>query len=348
MVMKPINIGIAGFAHGHVSTYCAKIAEFEDAKVTCGWDHDTARLQSCAEKFGLKQYHDLADLLADSSIDAVIVGSETNRHVGIIEAVCAAGKNILCQKPMAMNAAECDRIIKAVNQSGVHFEMAFQMRCDPSNLQIKKWIDEGAIGNISSLRRRHCINFLWNPAVKESWHVDAAQNVGMFFDDAVHAADFLYWILEKPVSVMAEIDNTLTNVAPDDTGIAIYRWPRAMGVLFNSSITLAGENTTEIYGSEGTIIQNFDDQVSTANPTGDGAALKLFRKSTGQWEKVLLEIPASQGERIAAVPRGWIDRLKNNQSPLANAVDGKVSIVMCEAAYESVRSGSRIELEKYF
>jgi predicted dehydrogenase len=346
-MMKPINIGIAGFAHGHVSTYCAKIAEFEDANVIAGWDHDAARLQNGAEKFGLKQYQNLADLLADSSINTIIVGSETNRHANIIEAACAAGKNILCQKPMAMNAAECDRIIKAVEKSGVHFEVAFQMRCDPMNLQIKKWIDEGAIGNISSLRRRHCINFLWNPAVKDSWHVDAAQNVGMFFDDAVHAADFLYWILGTPESVMAEIDNTLTDVAPDDTGIAIYRWAKAMGVLFNSSITLAGENTCEIYGSEGTIIQNYGDQVSTAHANGE-APLKLFRKSTGQWEKVLLPVPATQGERIAAVPRGWIDRLKNNQLPLANAEDGKVSIAMCEAAYESARSGRRIELEKYF
>ena len=342
--MKQITIGVAGFAHGHVSTYCAKIAQFEDAKVICGWDHDAARLQSCAERFSLKQYHNLADLLADSSIDAIMVGSETNRHADIIEAACAAGKNILCQKPMAMNVAECDQIIQAVERSGVHFEMAFQMRCDPMNIQIKKWIDEGTIGNVSSLRRRHSINFLWNPAVKESWHVDAAQNIGMFFDDAVHAADFLYWLMGKPKSVMAEIDNTLTNVAPDDTGIAIYRWENAMGVLFNSSITLAGENTCEIYGSEGTIIQNYGDQVSTAHaPTGE-APLKLFRKSTGEWEKVLLPVPASQGERIAAVPRGWIDRLKNNKPPLANAEDGKVSIAMCEAAYESARSGKRIYL----
>ncbi|MEO6907654.1 MAG: Gfo/Idh/MocA family oxidoreductase [Abditibacteriaceae bacterium] len=347
--MKHITIGIAGFAHGHVSTYCTKISEFEDAKVTCAWDHDDARLQNRAEAFGLKQYKNLADLLADSSIDAIIVGSETNRHADIIEAVCAAGRNILCQKPMAMNAVECDRVIKAVEDSGVHFEMAFQMRCDPMNLQIKKWIDEGALGNIGSLRRRHCINFLWDPSVKNSWHVDGAQNVGMFFDDAVHAADFLYWIMGKPVSVMAEIDNILTDVAPDDTGIAIYRWQDGpMGVLFNSSITLASENTCEIYGSEGTIIQNYGDQVSTAHAPVGEAPLKLFRKSTGEWEKVHFEVPASQGERIADVPRGWIDRLKNNQPPIANAVDGKVSIAMCQAAYESAQSGSRIDIGKYF
>ena len=89
----------------------------------------------------------------------------------------------------------------------------------------------------------------------------------MFFDDAVHAADFLYWLMGKPSSVMAEIDNMLTDVAPDDSGMAIYRWDngkrRRMGALLNSSVTLAGENTCEVYGDEGVIIQNYDDLVST-------------------------------------------------------------------------------------
>src|SRR5438094_613951 len=84
-----------------------------------------------------------------------------------------------------------------------------------------------------------------------------AENVGMFFDDAVHAADFLYWLLGAPVSVMAEIDNVLTDVAPDDTGMAIYRYADgAFGLIYNSSVTLAGENTTEVYGDQGVLIQN--------------------------------------------------------------------------------------------
>lgn len=67
----------------------------------------------------------------------------------------------------------------------------------------------------------------------------------MFMDDASHATDFIHWLLGRPTSVMAEIGNTLTSVAPDDTGVAIYRFPGgAMAELLNSSVTLAGENTT--------------------------------------------------------------------------------------------------------
>lgn len=292
---------------------------------------------------------DMDALLARDDIDAVIITSETNRHAELVEAACAAGKHILCQKPMATTLADCDRIIAAVETSGVHFQMAFQMRCDPLNQQIKRWVDAGELGRIGALRRRHCINFLFNPNVATgatAWHVNPIANVGMFFDDAVHAADFFYWLLGKPVSVMAEIDNVLTTVAPDDTGIAVYRWPDgAMGALFNSSVTLAGENTTEIYGDAGVIIQNYDDGVSVAHAPPGASALKLFRKSTGAWETFDHPLPASHGERIAAVPRPWLDSLRNGTPSTVTARDGKVSVEMCLAAYESAREGRRILLD---
>ena len=213
---------------------------------------------------------------------------------------------------------------------------------------LKKWIEEGAVGRIGSLRRRHCINFLFNPTIAtgpSAWHIDPIANIGMFFDDAVHAADFLYWLLGKPVSVMAEIDNILTTVAPDDTGIALYRWESGtMGVLFNSSVTLAGENTCEIYGDEGVIIQNYDDGVSVGHAPENAVALKLFRKSTGKWEHFEFALPANHGERLAAIPRPFLDNLKAGNPPSITARDGRVSAQMCLAAYESAREGRRVAL----
>jgi predicted dehydrogenase len=247
---------------------------------------------------------------------------------------------------MATTLEDCDRIIAAIEKSGVHFQMAFQMRCDPLNQKIKEWVESGAVGRVGALRRRHCINFLFNPGLPTSptaWHIDPVQNVGMFFDDAVHAADFMYWLLGKPTSVMAEIDNVLTDVAPDDTGIALYRWQSGtMGVLFNSSVTLAGENTTEIYGDEGTIIQNWDDGVSTPHAPLGVAPLKLWRKSTGAWEEFHFDLPKTHYERLKAVPRPWIDNLKNGAPPDVSARDGKISVEMCLAAYQSAREGKRI------
>jgi predicted dehydrogenase len=348
--MKPLGIGILSFAHGHAHAYATRMRTFDDVRLVAAWDDNAERGQAAAATHGMEFVAGYEALLARPDIDAVIVTCETNRHVDVIEAACAAGKHILCQKPLATTLADCDRIIDAVERSGVHFQMAFQMRCDPLNQQIKRWVDEGAIGRVGAIRRRHCINFLFNPDLPKSpaaWHIDPVANVGMFFDDAVHAADFLYWVLGAPTTVMAEIDNVLTDVAPDDTGLAIYRWKSGtMGALFNASVTLAGENTCEVYGDQGVIIQNWDDGVSTPHAPAGVPALKLFRKSTGQWEGFEYTVPASHGERLQEVPRPWIDDLKAGHPSRCTARDGKVSVAMCVAAYESARTGRRISLEE--
>lgn len=304
--MKLLGIAVLGWAHGHIHAYCRQIQQFPDAKLVATWDHDSVRAKNNAERYGIDCHADLQELLSRNDIDGVIVTAETNRHADIIVAAAAAGKSILCQKPMATTLADCDRIIEAVEQCGVHFQMAFQMRCDPLNQKIKEWVAEGALGRIGALRRRHCINFLFNPNVATgdtAWHIDPVANVGMFFDDATHAADFLYWLMGPPVSVIAEIDNVLTNVAPDDTEIAVYRWANgAMGALFNTSVTLAGENTCEIYGDEGVIIQNYDDGVSVGHAPPNTAALKLFRKKTGTWETFDCPLPKIMASVLRRYP----------------------------------------------
>ena len=346
---KPIGIGVLSFAHGHAGMYCDVLQHFEDAKLVAAWDADVSRGQEHATRFGMEYSASYQELLARDDIDAVIITAETSSHIELIEAACLAGKNILCQKPMVTTLADCDRVIEAVDKSGVHFQMAFQMRCDPLNRQIKKWIDEGAIGKVGAIRRRHCLDMLFNQDFINSsgkWHFDKEKNIGMFFDDAVHAADFLYWIMGKPVSVMAEIDNTLTDVAPDDCGMAIYKWQTetgaAMGTLFNSSVALAGENTCEVYGDKGVIIQNYDDLVSTRNLPEGAQALKLFRAETGQWEYFEHQLPAHHGERIKAIPRIWLDNFKSGNAPTVSASDGKISVEMCLNAYQSSKEGKRI------
>jgi predicted dehydrogenase len=127
---------------------------------------------------------------------------------------------------MAITLADCDRIIETVDRTGVWFSMAFQMRCDPQNIKMKELVQSGAIGRVGTVRRRHCIPVLFSEAFVNGpsrWHITAEANKGMFFDDATHALDWLVWMFGvSPVSVTAEIDNVLTNSAPDDTGAAIF------------------------------------------------------------------------------------------------------------------------------
>lgn len=347
--MARINVGVISFAHGHVGIYCNQMKDWDDVRLVSTWDDDEARGRQNAEKFGMSYTPHLEDLLGRRDIDAVIVTSETNKHADHVEAAAAAGKHILLQKPVALTLEDCDRIIAAVEKAGVTLRMAFQMRCDPVNQRMKRMVDDGTLGKIGTLRRRHCLNLLFNETFltgPSRWHIDPVANKGMFMDDAVHAADFLYWFLGEPVSVMAEIDNVLTTCAPDDTGMAIYRFEGgAFGLLYNASVTLGAEITTEIYGDRATLQHYYGDGVSTPFAPEGAAPLKLYRRGTPQvFEEIHLPIPKAHQQRIAAVPRPWIDQLLSEAEPDCDARGGKVSTAMCLAAYESAATGRRVSL----
>ncbi len=341
-----IGIGVISFAHGHSQAYCRRMLNYDDVRLVSCWDDDRARGEAAAEAYGMRYTPHVEDVLDDPSVQGVIITTETNRHAEMAVAAAAAGKHILCQKPMALTLEDCDRMADAAEKAGVKFVMAYQMRHDPSNQKIKELVESGVLGRISLLRRRHCIPVLFNDDFVNGpthWHIEPEKNMGMFMDDASHATDFIHWIMGRPASVMAEIENTVTDVAPDDTGVAIYKYASgAMVVLLNSSVTLAGENTTEVYGDQGVLIQNYDDLVSTHLAPPGAAALKLYTRDAPQWQDLGMPIPPHHGERIAGVPRSFIDCLKHDLDPPVTAEDGRVSVEMVLGAYRSAKEGRRV------
>jgi predicted dehydrogenase len=344
-----IGIGILSHAHGHANTYCREMLGFDDVELVASWDDNAERGQQAAQAFGLEYRPHVDDVLHDPRVDAVIVTTETNRHAEYVERAAAAGKHILCQKPMATTLEDCDRIIAAVDRAGVKFSMAFQMRHDPVNLKIKALLDEGAVGQVAIVRRRHAINVLLNPDFVHGptrWHLDPVANIGMFFDDATHAADWFYWMLGDARSVIAEIDSVVTDVSPDDNGLAVYRFGQGeIGILLNSSTTVAAVSTTEIYGTEGTLIQDYGDGPATSAPRPtDAAPLRLIRRGETRWTEFKLPIPGGQGERIAAVPRPFVDYVRGLTNQSISTYEGRKSVEMVLAAYRSMVEGRRIDL----
>ncbi len=342
-----IGIGVISLAHGHAAVYCERLRTFDDVELVACWDDDPARGESAAATYGMRYTPHLENLLNDPTIQGVILTCETNRHPEMAVAAAGAGKHILCQKPMALSLEECDRMTAAVERAGVKFMMAYQMRRDPSNILLKNLIDEGVLGKVGLLRRRHSISVLFNEGFTGGatrWHFDPEKNMGMFMDDASHATDFIHWVMGKPVSVMAEIGNTLTDISPDDTGVALYRFADgAMAVLVNSSVTLAGENTIEVYGDRGVLLQNHDDAPSTNIPLPQGAAaLKLFTRDAPQWKVLDMPIPPNHRDRLADVPRPFVDCIKHDTEPDVTALDGRVSVEMVLGAYQSARDGRRV------
>ncbi|MBW7864660.1 MAG: Gfo/Idh/MocA family oxidoreductase [Candidatus Hydrogenedens sp.] len=344
---SPLRVGFVSFAHGHVTAYAQVMRDFDDVRLVAAWDANPERGRSVCEPLGMEYRPELAAVLDDPEIDAVIIGSETVHHEAHVLAAAAAGKHVLLQKPMALSLDSADRIAAAVNAAGIRFAMAFQMRHDPANQRIREIVRSGVLGDIAVARRRHCIGVCLAPEFINSpanWHLSAEMNRGMFADDAAHPADWFHWIFGRPVSVMAEIGNVITDCAPDDNGVAVYRFPSGMmGILFNSSTVMAGENTTEIYGAKGCLIQNYGDGPSCSVPRRpDGPALKWFIYGESDWHVEEIPIPPDQGHRIRAVPRPWVDAMLNDAPLPATAEDGRTALEMVLGAYKSAEEGRRV------
>ena len=343
----PIGIGFLSFAHGHVPLYAEVLKEFAEARLVAAYDDNEARGREVCGRLGMDYSPHPEAVLSNPEVEAVIIGSETCYHEALTVAAARAGKAILLQKPMALTLDACDRMMAAIEAAGVPFAMAFQMRHDPANLKIREIVRSGVLGDIAVVRRRHSIpvclmeEFVNSPA---HWHLEADKNKGMFADDAAHPADWFHWIFGRPVSVIAEIDNVITDVAPDDNGVAVFRFAKGeMGIILNSSTTLAGENTTEIYGSKGVLIQNYGDGPSCAAPRpADSPALKVYLRERGDWEICDVAVPANHAERLRAVPRPWLDSLLNDAPPPASAEDGRVALEMILGAYQAAEEGRRV------
>jgi len=330
--------------------YCNKWKQMPEdvVKVVAGWDHDEDRLASAAKNLNIEECESSGSLLERSDIDAVVISAETSLHAELAEKAANAGKAIVMQKPLALTLEEADRIVDAVNSAGVPFTMAWQMRVDPQNIRMKQLVEDGTIGRVLMLRRRHGLATQNFPNFEDSWHVKPELNRGMWADDAAHPIDFLLWMFGEPVSVSAEIDTIVNPKIPDDHGVAVFRYADGMFAVVCSSFTcIAGENTTEIVGDKGVAIQNYGDGPSCGVPRpADAIGLKWILDGKNEWIDSGIPSPAGHGERIAALADPILEFLQGLRPPIATAEEGRTGLKMILACHESAEDGRRVTLQE--
>jgi predicted dehydrogenase len=342
------DIGILGFAHGHISNYCKRWRDNEDmgVRVVAGWDHDGERAAKAAKAHGIELCESAEALVARDDIEAVVVAAETSLHADLVEVAADAGKTIILQKPMALTLEQADRIVDAVERNGVPFTMAWQMRVDPQNLQMKKLVDDGTLGRVFMLRRRHGLATHTWPWFVDSWHASPELNRDIFADDASHPTDFIYWLLGMPTSVTAELGTLHDPRVPNDNAIAVFRYADGtFAEVVCSFVCVAGENTTEIVGEKGVAIQNFGDGPSTNIPRPPGGiCLKWYLQEAGDWTVSDLSGVGSQGDRISDLAGPMAKFLRGERPPIATAHEGRDVLRLVLACYESNEQGRRVTL----
>ena len=147
---------------------------------------------------------DLSEALADERVDAVYISSTYDMHKVLALAAIAAGKHVLCEKPLAMTVGDAAEMVHAARQAGVVFATNHHLRASGSHRAIRALIAGGKIGRVLSLRVFHAVEL---PEHLRGWRLDnPATGGGVIPDITVHNADAVGFLLgEDPVSVVADL-----------------------------------------------------------------------------------------------------------------------------------------------
>lgn len=346
---QSIGVGILGFAHAHVGMYCTQWREHPElgVAVSTGWDHDAPRLAKAAGTHSIHSHGSVDALLADTAVEAVVIGAETSLHADLVERAAAAGKAIIVQKPIALTMAEADRIVAAVTRYNVPCTLAWQMRVDPQNVELKKIMQSGSIGQVFMVRRRHGLGVHTWADWANLWHLKPELNRDIWADDAAHAIDFVHWLLGVPETVTAEIASLYDPRMPMDNGIAVFRYSGGPVAEVCCSFTcVAAENTVEVIGEKGSIIQNYGDVPSCNVPRPATApGLKWYTTQSKEWTAGAIASPAGHAARIAGLAAPLAEFLHGRRPPIATAEEGRTSLRMTLACYVSTREGRRVRLD---
>lgn len=237
---------------GGVATARAETAQAAAAELGCS--------------FWTADYH---ELLARPEIHAVDICVPNHLHAEIVEAAATAGKHIYCEKPLAMNVAEAQRMVAAAERAGVKTQMTFNFRFYPAVLRAKQLVEEGFLGRIFSFRGRYYRSSYIDPHKPISWRQQkAVAGGGTLFDIGSHILDMLYYLLGEFASVQATLD-TLIAERPTSAGastrgivdvddIALMTLRTANGVLGVVDASRMGTGLTndigfEIFGEKGAL-----------------------------------------------------------------------------------------------
>lgn len=339
-----VNVGVLGFAHGHVMSYGKNWLEHPElgVKIVAGWDHDAERCAKSCEALQARAYATAEEMLA-SDIQAVVVSCETKYHPDMVELAAAAGKDVICYKPMGLRMKDADRIVEAVNKYGVRFSMGWQMRCDPQNIKMKELIQNGELGKVTMYRRRHSLGTHEWGNFDTTWHADPVLNRDIFADDSSHPIDMMHWIFGMPETVSCEMSTMVNPRVPNDTGIALFKFKDGMIADISCQFTtVAAEIGTEVYGDKGSIQQYYDDGPSTKLPHGV-EGLKWYKQGDENWTVSDIASPRGHGERIYNQGVQLANFLTGGE-PVCSAEDGRDSLRCVLACYVSARTGERVSV----
>jgi len=288
--------------------------------------------ESFAKQFSARKwYSEWTELLRDQEIDAVYIATPVHLHAAQTIAAAEAGKHVLCEKPMAMNVSECDRMIAACRANKVKLGVAYYRHFYPVVERIKSIIASGDIGTPVLVQ----INaFEWfNPRADHprSWLLkkDLAGG-GPMFDFGCHRIEVLMNIFGAIKSVSAMTANVLFDRETEDTATALFQFAGgACGVLSVSHAAMEPKDSLHIFGSLGSI------RVSILNE----GKIRVIGKLGERYESCP---PAANLH--APLIENFVDAVTSIRDPAVSGEVGRTVTMIEEEIYRQAASGTDFSL----
>jgi predicted dehydrogenase len=227
-------------------------------EVAVVYSRQQRRAEEFAAQWGIpKATSDLAAAIADPEIDTVIIGLPNFQHIECVELAAAAGKAILCTKPLGRNAAEARHMLAVVEKAGVFHGYLEDLAYTPKTLKALASVQAGALGDILWARSRET-----HPGPHSAWFWDKEQaGGGAIIDLGCHCVEIIRNYMGKenrPVEVMCWADTLVHPIPAEDNAIALIKFESGAVGQFEVSWTFRGgmDLRDEVSGTQGTIWTN--------------------------------------------------------------------------------------------
>jgi len=330
-----VRIGVLGV--GRIGKMHAGIIARETLGATLAgvFDVNDAAARAVAAEFQVPVMS-VEEMLASTDVDAVAICSSTDTHVELIEKAAAAGKAIMCEKPVSLDLTEVDKALAAVEAAGVPFMVGFNRRFDPTHAAVQRAVADGKVGepHIARLSSR-------DPAPPPVEYIKVSG--GIFVDMMIHDFDMARFVVGSPVVEVyatggVRIDPVIGEAGDLDTAVVTLKHANGtITTIDNSRQAVYGyDQRLEVFGSEGMAVSE--------NPMKDTAM-----------------VYTADGRGGANLPYFFLDRYMDSYrqewqafvnyvadggpSPVSGA-DGRAPVAIGIAAWESVRTGVPVAVDQ--
>jgi predicted dehydrogenase len=334
---KPHNITMLGA--GLIGTFYTMTIHGQRSRdriqTICALTDEEAK--SFARKWDIPRWtNDLVKAVEDPETDIVVVGLPNNLHKKAVLLAAAAGKTVLCTKPLARNASEALEILEAVDKAGVFAGYLEDLVYTPKTLKSLASVRNGALGKILWVRSRETHS---GPHSAWFWDKDIAGG-GAIVDMGCHCIEIIRNFIGKdvrPVEVMCTADTLVHPIAAEDSGIGLIRFEnRAIGQ-FEVSWTFRGgmDLRDEVAGTEGTIWLNHFLRTGYEMFTAAGAGGYVAEKAES--EKGWLFPVGDEVHALGYVHmfRDMFNALDEGREPGETFLDGYIVNAIMDACYKS-------------